>query len=169
MLGMRTIEYSPIGIVHSPLRRAAGAPIQSASAKHVEGTVEVFPPFVAGLKDIAGFSHLILLYHFHLSRETALLVKPYLDIKEHGIFATRAPNRPNPIGISVVKLKKVRGRVMWVQDLDVIDGTPLLDIKPYVPKFDVRRAVSIGWLKSRIGKLNRTRADERFSRRDDRE
>jgi tRNA-Thr(GGU) m(6)t(6)A37 methyltransferase TsaA len=159
---MRPIRYNPIGIIHSPLKSLSGAPLQSVSAKHLRGTIEVFAKYVSGLKDISGFSHLILIYHFHLSRKASLTVKPYLDKKEHGIFATRAPVRPNPIGISVVKLRKVRAGVIWVEGLDIVDGTPLLDIKPYVPEFDVRRVQRIGWLEGKIGRLQETRADTRF-------
>jgi tRNA-Thr(GGU) m(6)t(6)A37 methyltransferase TsaA len=159
---MRPIRYNPIGIIHSPLKSLSGAPLQSVSAKHLRGTIEVFAKYVSGLKDISGFSHLILIYHFHLSRKTSLTVKPYLDKKEHGIFATRAPVRPNPIGISIVKLRKVRAGVIWVEGLDIVDGTPLLDIKPYVPEFDVRRVQRIGWLEGKIGRLQETRADTRF-------
>jgi tRNA-Thr(GGU) m(6)t(6)A37 methyltransferase TsaA len=159
---MRPIRYIPIGIIHSPLKSPSGAPLQSVSAKHLRGSIEVFTNYASGLKDISGFSHLILIYHFHLSRKASLRVKPYLDKKEHGIFATRAPIRPNPIGISVVKLRKVRGGVIWVEGLDIVDGTPLLDIKPYVPQFDVRRVQRIGWLEGKISKLQETRADTRF-------
>jgi tRNA-Thr(GGU) m(6)t(6)A37 methyltransferase TsaA len=162
---MRPVRYVPIGIIHSPLKDPSGAPLQSVSAKHVKGTVEVFPKYVSGLRDIAGFSHLILIYHFHLSRRAPLTVRPYLDRKEHGIFATRAPVRPNPIGISIVRLRKVRGGTIWVEGLDVVDGTPLLDMKPYVPQFDVRSVQSIGWFKRNISKLNGIRADKRFTRR----
>ena len=161
---MRAIRYNPIGVIHSTLNSPSGAPLQSVSAKHLKGTVEVLPRYMPGLKDITGFSHLILIYHFHLSRKMPLVVRPYLDKKVHGIFATRAPVRPNPIGISIVRLRKVRGRVIWVEDLDVVDGTPLLDIKPYVPEFDVRRAKSIGWYEQGISKLHETRADARFTR-----
>jgi tRNA-Thr(GGU) m(6)t(6)A37 methyltransferase TsaA len=159
-----SVRYAPIGIVHSPLRTPFNAPIQAIFAKHTRGTVEVFARYGSGLKGLNGFSHIILLYHFHLAGRTSLSVKPFLDSAYHGIFATRAPVRPNPIGISVVRLRKIRGATMWVQDLDVLDGTPLLDIKPYVPQFDVRRATRIGWFKHSIHRLNRTVADERFTR-----
>jgi tRNA-Thr(GGU) m(6)t(6)A37 methyltransferase TsaA len=160
---MRAVRYKPIGIIHSPLKSPSGAPLQSVAAKHLDGTVAIFPKYKPGLKDLKGFSHLILIYHFHLSKKVSLRVKPYLDRKEHGIFATRAPVRPNPVGISVVRLRKVRGSTIWVKDLDVVDGTPLLDIKPFVPQFDVRRVQSIGWLERNINRLSRTRADGRFA------
>ena len=157
------MHYSPIGVIHSPFKDAFGAPVQSIAAKHARGTIEILPQFVPGLKDIGGFSHLILVYHFHLSRGTSLTVKPYLDSKAHGIFATRAPVRPNPIGLSVVRLLRVRGRTLWIQGLDVLDGTPLLDIKPYVPQFDVRRNGRIGWLHRNIRGVRRTKSDGRFT------
>ena len=161
---MQPVRYMPIGIVHSPLKDVSGAPLQSVSAKHIEGTVEVFPEYAPGLKDIEGFSHLILLYHFHLSRGALLTVKPYLDSQEHGIFATRAPVRPNPIGFSIVRLLSLRGRTLRVKELDILDGTPLLDIKPYIPQFDVRRVRSIGWYRRRIRELNQTISDRRFTK-----
>jgi len=156
------IKYKPIGIIHSPFREPRGTPIQSAAAKDVEGTVEVFPEYVEGLKDIDGFSHIILVYHFHLVKGISLKVKPYMDDALRGIFATRAPPRPNPIGISVVRLVKVEGNILRIRDVDIVDGTPLLDIKPYVPEFDVRKVEKIGWLKKRVSKLHRAKDDGRF-------
>jgi tRNA-Thr(GGU) m(6)t(6)A37 methyltransferase TsaA len=123
---------------------------------------------MSGLKDLGGFSHLILIYHFHLARKASLIVRPYLDKKKHGVFATRSPVRPNPVGISIVRLREVRGGVILVQDLDVVDGTPLLDIKPYVPHFDVRSVQRIGWYEGNIRKLHGTRADARFTRANNR-
>ena len=106
-------------------------PIQPSGAKGVAGTIEISPDFIEGLKDLDGFSHIILIYHFHLSKEYTLSVKPFMDDKLRGVFATRAPRRPNPIGISVVKLIKVEPRnLLYTENLDIIDGTPLLDIKP---------------------------------------
>lgn len=159
------VRYVPIGVIHSPLKEPAGAPIQSVSAKHVKGTVEVYPPYVNGLADLAGFSYLILVYHFHLARKcTSMMVEPYLDNQIHGVFSTRAPARPNPIGISAVRLESIKGGTLYVRDLDVVDGTPLLDIKPYVPKFDTRLAQRIGWYAGRTSGLRRAKADHRFTR-----
>jgi tRNA-Thr(GGU) m(6)t(6)A37 methyltransferase TsaA len=163
---MRVIRYSPIGIVHSPLKSASGAPLQPLSARNIEGTLEIYPAYASGLKDLNGFSHLILVYHLHLSREASLTVRPFLDKRSHGIFATRAPVRPNPIGISVVRLSKVKGRMISVRDLDIVDGTPLLDIKPYVPEFDARKTRRIGWYKGKIGRITGTRSDSRFTSED---
>jgi len=159
---LNAIVYRPVGVVHSPLKEPHGAPIQSIGARDIEGVVEVFPEFAGGLCDIEGFSHLILIYHFHLCNEPALLVKPYLDERTHGIFATRAPSRPNPIGMSVVRLVKVDGTRLHVAGVDILDETPLLDIKPYVPQFDALKTDEIGWLKDRIHMAEETRDDGRF-------
>jgi tRNA-Thr(GGU) m(6)t(6)A37 methyltransferase TsaA len=156
------ILYRPIGIIHSPFKEPYGTPVQAASAQNVEGTVEVFPQYAEGLKDLEGFSHVILLYHFHLCRRFSLKVKPFLDDPLHGVFATRAPARPNSIGISVVQLIEVEKAELHIQDVDIVDGTPLLDIKPYVPEFDCRKADRIGWLEGSLDKLRKTTDDGRF-------
>ena len=149
---MQKIEYRPIGIIHSPFKNPEGTPIQPSAAKGVRGEIDVYPEFAEGLTDLAGFSHIILLYHFHLSKKFNLKVKPFLDDEHHGLFATRAPARPNPIGLSVARLTKIENTILHVQDMDIIDKTPLLDIKPYVPEFDQRENVKIGWLKEKIRK-----------------
>ncbi|MBW2357538.1 MAG: tRNA (N6-threonylcarbamoyladenosine(37)-N6)-methyltransferase TrmO, partial [Deltaproteobacteria bacterium] len=135
---MTDIKYSPIGVIHSPFERPNGTPIQPAGAKGINGSVEVFPQYTEGLKDVEGFSHIILIYHFHLSGESSLTAKPYMDTESHGVFAMRGPSRPNSIGISVVRLVKVEENILRIEDVDIVDGTPLLDIKPYVPEFDIR-------------------------------
>ena len=164
---MKEIRYKPIGVVHSPFKEVKGMPIQPAGAKGIEGTVVVEAEYEDGLKDLEGFSHIILLYHFHHSRGYALHIKPFMDENMRGIFATRAPKRPNAIGISVVKLVQVKGRTISIEDIDVLDGTPLLDIKPYVPEFDVRVVERTGWLQTKAGKVHEISADERFRRKDD--
>jgi tRNA (adenine37-N6)-methyltransferase len=159
------VVYTPIGIIHSPLKDQAGSPIQSVSAKNVEGVVEVFPPYAEGLKDIVGFSHLILIYHFHLVCKASLVVKPYLEKRRrHGIFSTRSPSRPNSVGISTVKVERVRGARIYVRGIDMLDGTPLLDIKPYVPTFDSTQVERIGWYAGKLRNLPHTKADNRFAR-----
>jgi tRNA-Thr(GGU) m(6)t(6)A37 methyltransferase TsaA len=160
---MNEIRYKPIGTIHSPFEEPRGTPIQPTAGTDTEGTVEVFQEFAAGLEDLDGFSHLILLYHFHLSKEPALIVKPFLDDQTRGVFSTRAPSRPNPVGISVVRLLGVQGNLLRIADLDIVDGTPLIDIKPYVPGFDERDADRTGWLQGRVGKLSRSRDDGRFT------
>jgi tRNA-Thr(GGU) m(6)t(6)A37 methyltransferase TsaA len=159
---MKEIKYKPIGIIRSPFKDITGMPIQPTGARGITGTVEVEPEYADGLKDIEGFSHIILVYHFHLSEGYTLEVKPFMDDHLHGVFATRAPKRPNPIGISVVKLVKVEGHILRVEDLDIVDGTPLLDIKPYVPEFDIQEVERTGWLSKRADKVHEVRADERF-------
>ena len=161
--GMNDIKYRPIGIIHSPFKEPKGTPVQPAGAKGIKGTIEVFPEYAEGLKDIEGFSHIILLYHFHLSRGTSLIVKPYMDSETHGVFAMRGPSRPNAIGISVVNLVKVEGNTLHIQDVDIVDGTPLLDIKPYVPEFDMREVARIGWLENKVHKVSASRDDGRFT------
>ena len=159
---MDEIRYKPIGIIHSPFKEPKGTPIQPTAAKGVDGAVEVFPEYVEGLKDLDGFSHIILIYHFHLSRKFSLKVKPFMDDQIRGVFSTRAPSRPNPIGISVVRLIKIEKNVLHIRDVDIIGGTPLLDIKPYVPEFDVRVVDKIGWLERNVNKLPISKDDGRF-------
>ena len=162
---MNEIRYKPIGIIHSPYKEPRGTPIQPTAAKDVEGTVEIFHEYAEGLKDIEGFSHIILVYHFHLSKEFSLKIKPYMDNSLRGVFATRSPSRPNPIGISVVRLIRVKGNILHIRDVDIVDGTPLLDIKPYVPEFDVRKVEKIGWLEKKVKKLHKTKDHGRFTKR----
>lgn len=160
---MKPITYKPIGTIYTPFQDTHDMPIQSKGGKGVRGTVEIRPAFAEGLADIGGFSHLLLIYHFHRSDTYSLMVKPFLDDTERGVFATRAPRRPNPIGISVVRLRKVEGRVLHIEDVDIVNGTPLLDIKPYIPEVDAFQTKRTGWLsgKKRIG-FGKARSDRRF-------
>jgi tRNA-Thr(GGU) m(6)t(6)A37 methyltransferase TsaA len=160
---METIEYRPIGTIHSPFKTPKGSPIQPPAAQDIEGRVEIFPEFVEGLADLAGFSHIFLLYHFHLVKKFSLRVKPFLDDTQRGLFATRAPSRPNPIGISVVELIKIEGRNLYIQNVDIIDGTPLLDIKPFVPAFDVHTVEKFGWIGQKNRKIEDAADDGRFT------
>ena len=137
-------------------------PIQPAGARDVAGTVEVDPALAEALADLDGFSHIILLYHFHRSGPWQAKVKPFLDDAPRGLFATRAPSRPNPIGLSVVRLVSVQGRTLHVRDVDILDGTPLLDIKPFVARFDGARPDSEGWLTERAGNARSQKSDGRF-------
>ena len=156
------IEYHPIGIIHSPFTELSGMPIQPAGAAGVEGTVEVFPKYDDGLKDLEGFSHIIMLYHFHRSKGFKLHVVPFMDSTPHGVFATRAPKRPNPIGLSVIKLQKIQDNILYVENVDILDGTPLLDIKPYVPEFDEQTEVRAGWLEEARKEVSKRKSDQRF-------
>ncbi len=155
------VEYSPIGVVRSPFSEKEGTPIQPSRADGARGTVEVFPEFAEGLSDLDGFSHIILLCHLHRSSGWRLKVVPFLDTEPRGIFATRAPCRPNPIGLSVVNLLAVDGNVLSIENVDLLDGTPVLDIKPFVGEFDARTEIRTGWLEA--ARLRRDRADDRFS------
>jgi len=159
---MGEVRYEPIGVIRSPFEGIADMPIQPAGAKGVGGAVELKPEYADGLKDLDGFSHVILLYHFHLAQGCELLVKPFMDDELRGVFATRAPKRPNAVGISVVRLTGIEGTTLRIEDVDILDGTPLLDIKPYVPDFDIRDVTSIGWLEKSVKKLKEARSDERF-------
>ena len=159
---MKEIIYKPIGIIHSPFKDLEGIPIQPTASYGIAGTVEVKPQYTDGLKDIEGFSHIILLYHFHLSNGPLLQVKPFLDDKPRGIFSTRAPRRPNSIGLSIVCLTRVEEATLYIEDVDIVDGTPLLDIKPYVPQFDHRHVDKIGWLSENVNNVYKTKADNRF-------
>lgn len=159
---MREIIYKPIGIIHSLFKDVKGMPIQTTAAQGIAGTIEIEPDYAGGLKDIEGFSHIILIYHFHLSEGYSLEVRPFMDDHLRGVFATRAPGRPNPIGLSVVRLVKVEGSTLHIEDVDIVDGTPLLDIKPYVPEFDIREVERTGWLSEKANKVHEVKADERF-------
>ncbi len=156
------MTYSPVGVVRSPFTDPAGMPIQSASASGVAGRVELEPEFAAGLRDLDGFSHLWLLCHLHRVRGSSLEVVPFLDAVSHGIFATRSPKRPNPISLSLVRLESIQGTVLHISEIDVLDGTPVLDIKPYVPRFDARQTDRIGWFAARLDRLENTLSDDRF-------
>jgi tRNA-Thr(GGU) m(6)t(6)A37 methyltransferase TsaA len=156
------IIYSPIGTIHSPFHELTSMPIQPSSDSSAPGTVELLPEFTPGLQDLEGFSHIILIYHLHRSDHYSLIVTPFLDSKPHGVFATRAPNRPNPIGISVIKLLRIENNILFVDNLDVLDGTPILDIKPYVPEFDLIPDFRLGWLEKVKHDVHTTRSDNRF-------
>jgi len=156
------IEFTPIGTIRSPFTEPEDMPIQPAGAEGVQGTVELFEEFRPGLADLDGFSHIILLYCFHRSRGFRLKVVPFLDSVERGLFATRAPRRPNPIGLSIVRLDSIESGVLHIRNIDVLDNTPLLDIKPYVPEFDVRGNVRTGWLEKISQKAASQKSDDRF-------
>ena len=142
----KEIKLKPIGVIHTPYKEPKGIPIQGRFEKRVVGQVELFPEYVKGLKDLAGFSHMILIYYFDRSEREDLIGRPFLENEEHGIFAIRSPHRPNHIGFSIVKLEGVEGNIVTFREVDMLDGTPLLDIKPYISHFDPRKNVKNGWL-----------------------
>jgi tRNA (adenine37-N6)-methyltransferase len=156
------IAVRPIGVVRSRFTEAVGMPIQTAGAPQETGTVEVFAEFAPGLKDIEGFEFLILLTHLHQTPHERLEVVPFLDNTAHGVFATRAPTRPNRIGLSIVRLESVCATRLHFSGNDMLDETPVLDIKPYVPRFDVRHTERIGWFADRLGQLPTIRSDDRM-------
>jgi tRNA-Thr(GGU) m(6)t(6)A37 methyltransferase TsaA len=149
---LSAIRLQPIGIIHSPYTRAEDVPVQPVYARGIQGQAVVDPQYAEGLRDLDGFSHIHLLYHFHRAGPSRLLVKPFLDDASRGLFATRAPCRPNPIGMSLVKLVAVAENVLHLEDVDILDGTPLLDIKPFVTRFDHRDGACCGW-QDRIGEV----------------
>ena len=156
------IIYQPIGLIYSPFKSLEDMPIQPTSEASGSGTVEIFPQFIEGLKDLEGFSHIYLIYSFHKVLYPTLTVFPSLDMNPRGIFATRAPSRPNPIGLSLVKLIRLENNIIYVEQLDVLDRTPLLDIKPYIPGFENPQNVKIGWLKQILGTDRTHKSDEIF-------
>lgn len=156
------LTLTPIGTIHTPHTDLANMPIQPTSAKGVQGWIELDPAYTEGLKDLEGFSHIILLYHFHQSQGYKLTVTPYLDKAERGLFSTRAPKRPNAIGLSIVKLLDIIDNRLNIENIDVLDGTPLLDIKPYVPVFDDQKDVRFGWLEKAREEVHTKRSDDRF-------
>ncbi len=159
---MEVVTYKPIGVIHTPFTQLSDMPIQPTGACGVEGEVRLDPAFTEGLKDLDGFSHIYLIYHFHKSADYELMVTPFLDSAQRGLFSTRAPRRPNSVGISVVRLQGITDNIINVLDIDVLDGTPLLDIKPFVPKFDGSRDAICGWIEGKADESESMRSDERF-------
>lgn len=157
------VTYQAIGIIHSPFVDPKGMPIQPTGAGSAPGVAEVFPEFAEGLRDLDGFSHVILLYHLHRAGRTSLTVTPFLGDRARGVFATRAPTRPNPIGLSIVELRRIEGCYLHLAKMDILDGTPLLDVKPYVPEFDRPVRARTGWLKATGRRVRSTRSDGRFA------
>ena len=159
---MAGIEFRAIGVIHSPFATIEGMPVQAAGAAGVVGWIDLDPSLADGLADLAAFSHITLLYHLDRVGPTKLTVVPFFDDRPHGVFATRSPARPNPIGLSTVRLVGIEGARLDIDGVDILDGTPLLDIKPYVPELDDRAGARIGWYAGRVGSVHRVRADDRF-------
>jgi tRNA-Thr(GGU) m(6)t(6)A37 methyltransferase TsaA len=157
------VAFTPIGVVRTPFATHAGMPIQTVAAGGVRGRIELDPAYVPALADLDGFTFLHLITHLDRTGPASLRVTPYLDTQERGVFATRSPKRPNPIGLSLVRLVGIEGAVLHVEELDLLDGTPLLDIKPYVPPFDDRADARYGWFEQRAQHVHTVRADARFA------
>jgi len=155
--------FRPIGIIYTPFKEIKNMPIQPVGGEGIKGTVEIFEEFRAGLKDLDGFSHIILLYHFHQSSGFDLHVVPFMDTVARGLFATRAPKRPNPIGLSIVQLDRIEAGILHIRNVDILDHTPLLDIKPYVPSFDAPENTKIGWIEKGKKTAITGRSDGRFT------
>jgi tRNA-Thr(GGU) m(6)t(6)A37 methyltransferase TsaA len=156
------IRYKSIGKIYTPFKKKEGMPIQPAGAKGIKGNIILKKKYTKGLLDLDGFSHVYLIYHLHKSKDFNLEVIPFLDNRPHGVFATRAPRRPNAIGISIVKLLSIKKNVLEIENVDILDGTPLLDIKPYIPEFDIYEIKNTGWAKDISEKIKSTKADNRF-------
>jgi tRNA (adenine37-N6)-methyltransferase len=157
------ITITPIGVIHTPFHKVENMPIQPIAADGIKGYIELDLGYVKGLKDLEGFSHIILIYRFHKISSYELEVIPFMDTEKHGIFSTKAPKRPNAIGISTVKLLGIEGNILQIEQVDILDGTPLIDIKPFYPRYDNRDNVTIGWLeRNKDIPLEKLRADERF-------
>ena len=159
----QNFSFKSIGILHTPFKTKEGIPIQGVFDPDARGRAEVFKEYEPGLQDIEGFSHLILIYVFHRSTGYDLVCRPYMEDQVRGLFAIRAPRRPNPIGFSVVRQERREGNVLYLAEMDVMDGTPLLDIKPFVPRFDHREGARVGWMEERFKKGHlRKVSDDRF-------
>ena len=139
------IIMKPIGTIHSPFKFGDAMPVQSVEGRDIEGYIEMLPEYIDGLKDLDGFSHIVLLFHIHLNKKVKMQTRPFMDNVYRGIFATRSPSRPNHIGMSVVRLDRVEGNSVYIRDLDIVDGTPLLDIKPYIKVINEDDEMKLGW------------------------
>ena len=161
---MDKIEFDIIGKIYSPFDKLEGMPIQPIGASGIKGEIHLNKNLVGGLKDLKDFSHLTLIYHLHKSNGYSLEVKPFLDNEHHGVFATRSPKRPNPIGVSVVKLDSIKDNILHISNIDVLNGTPLLDIKPYVPQLyeTTCQDLKIGWFEEKHENAKNTKSDNRF-------
>ena len=158
-----SITFDPIGLIHSPFQTLEDMPIQPTSQASRPGVVEIFPQYAEGLQDLEGFSHIYLIYHLHRVTQAKLQVTPFLDTQPRGLFATRAPCRPNPIGLSLVELERVEATRLYIPRLDILDQTPLLDIKPFIPEFESWQQIRLGWVEQARGKVRTQQSDERFS------
>lgn len=159
---MDKFQCTAIGKIYTPYTNTTGMPIQPTGAKGIKGTIEIKKELTDGLKDLDGFSHIILIYRFHLLESYKLVLKPFMDNKEHGVFATRAPKRPNQIGFSVVKLNKIEENILYIENIDVLNETPLLDIKPFIPDVDCVKADKLGWLDKKSNQMKDKKSDSRF-------
>lgn len=157
---METIVYTPIGVIRSPFQEKPGIPRQSAGAQNITGRIEIFEPYAEGLQDVEGFSHLVVLFHLHLIESAPLLANPPWDDKPHGVFATRSPYRPNQIGLSVVRLERREGAILHIRGVDMADGSPVLDIKPYIPELNPAGEIKLGWFEGKVHFMNQSKSGD---------
>jgi tRNA-Thr(GGU) m(6)t(6)A37 methyltransferase TsaA len=158
---MDTVKYKPIGVIHSPFKDRTGIPRQAAGAPDVTAEIEIFDEYVEGLTDLDGFSHIVVIFHLHLVQKGSLKACPPWDHKEHGVFATRSPHRPNPIGVSIVRLESIERNILKILRVDMLDGTPVLDIKPYIPRLNPTKGVRTGWLEGKVEDMNKSKSGDR--------
>lgn len=158
---MEAIKYKPIGIIRSPFKESIGIPRQAVGASDVKGQIQIFEQFIEGLKDLDGFSHIVVIFHMHLVEKPSLKARPPWDGKEHGVFATRSPYRPNPIGVSVVRLESIAHNILRITGVDMADGTPVLDIKPYIPDLNPKNDIRVGWLTDKVEGMNKSKSGDR--------
>jgi len=158
---VETVSYRPIGIIHSPFKENIGVPRQAVGASDIKGTIEIFNEFADGLKDLDGFSHIVVIFHLHMIKRSSLKACPPWDGKEHGVFATRSPYRPNPIGVSVVRLESINKNILNISGIDMADSSPVLDIKPHVPDLNPTKNIRVGWLTDKVEGMNKSKSGDR--------
>ena len=158
---MNSVKYKPIGIIHSPFKEPTGIPHQAARAPEITGKIEIFDEYIDGLTDLDGFSHIVVIFHLHLVKKGSLKAHPPSDNREHGVFATRSPHRPNPIGVSVVRLENIERNILNISGIDMVDGTPILDIKPYISALNPTKAIRTGWLQDKTKGMNKSKSGDR--------
>lgn len=158
---MNPVKYEPIGIIHSPFTDRIGIPRQAAGVPEITAKIEIFDEYIDGLSDLDGFSHIVVIFHLHLVQNSSLKAFPPWDHREHGVFATRSPHRPNPIGVSVVRLENIDRNILNISGVDMADGTPVLDIKPYIPALNPTEAIRTGWLKDKTEGMNKSKSGDR--------
>jgi len=156
------MNIEPIGVIRTPFKRLEQMPIQPKGGKNIIATIEIDKEYVQGLKDLEEFSHIYLIYYFHEASRTELEVIPFMDTQERGVFSTRSPLRPSHLGLSITKVISIDDNIVTIKGIDVLDGTPLIDIKPYIPQFDGVNGVKTGWMNKSKSKVNTARSDDRF-------
>ena len=158
---MNIIKYHSIGTITSPYKTNIGVPRQAAGAPTMQGKIEIFHEFSEGLQGLDGFSHILVIFHLHMVTKPSLTAHPPWDGRKHGVFATRSPYRPNPIGISVVRLERIESNILHISGIDMVDGSPVLDIKPYIPELNPTKNIKLGWLNGKVEGMNKSKSGDR--------